>query len=173
MGLPRLKDNRHLSVSAVRNTEPGNKRTDYKEPDYNNGWSILNDPNFVGYIRDGLLHKPSGVPPNMPARSYSQYGEDIYVKELLKDRRNGFFLEAGGLDGVRVSNTLNLELTNNWTGLLVQADPSSFGALRKKKRNVYAIHACLSANKSEILSFVRNTEGLKIAPVEDTNIYHL
>ena len=141
----------------------------YAEYKYKNGWSVPDDPGFIRYIQEKWLHKPSGIKPNLPAKSYSQFGEDTFVKELLQDRRNGFFLEAGALDGVRFSNTLGLELSHNWTGLLVEPDPSSFAALLEKKRNAYAIRTCLSADKSEVLTFIHNTNELAIASLEDTN----
>ena len=141
----------------------------YAEYKYKNGWSVPDDPGFIRYIQEKWLHKPSGINPNLPTKSYSQYGEDTYVKKLLQDRQNGFFLEAGALDGMRFSNTLGLELTHNWTGLLVEPDPSSFATLLKRKRNAYAMRACLSADKSEVLTFIHNTHELAIAALENTN----
>ena len=160
-----LQDTRPIKVSGTWNSS-------HTEEKYRSGWTIPDDPGFINYIRETWLHTPPGLLHFMPIKSYSQYGEDIYVKELLKDRRNGFFLEAGALDGVRFSNTLNLELANDWTGLLIEADPTSFSGILKHKRNAYSINACISGGKSEMLSFVHNTDELAIATLEDTNRYH-
>ena len=40
-------------------------------------------------------------------------------------QRNGFFVEAGALDGERGSNSLSLEKDLGWSGLLAEGDPSN------------------------------------------------
>ena len=37
--------------------------------------------------------------------------------------KNGFFIEAGGYDGLSGTNSLLFELKHNWTGLLVEPQP--------------------------------------------------
>ncbi len=37
--------------------------------------------------------------------------------------------QCGAFDGEQYSNTLALELNYNWTGVLVEADPSNFAVL--------------------------------------------
>ncbi|ELU08295.1 hypothetical protein CAPTEDRAFT_185305, partial [Capitella teleta] len=58
----------------------------------------------------------------------------------------GFFLECGGLDGERSSNTLWLEQKRDWNGVLIEMDPSYYMQLRGKNRKCYSINACLSPN---------------------------
>lgn len=57
---------------------------------------------------------------------------------------NGFFVEAGALDGETMSNTLTLEVQNKWEGLLIEADPISFETMTTKHRKAWLAHACLS-----------------------------
>ncbi|ESO03325.1 hypothetical protein HELRODRAFT_173611 [Helobdella robusta] len=65
------------------------------------------------------------------------------IDNILK-KRNGFFVEAGALDGECASNTLYLEIEKGWTGLLVEPDPYYFTQIIGKNRNSWAINACLS-----------------------------
>ena len=38
-------------------------------------------------------------------------------------KRNGFFIEAGALNGEKGSNSLSLEADLGWSGLLAEGDP--------------------------------------------------
>ena len=38
-------------------------------------------------------------------------------------KRNGFFIEAGALNGEMGSNSLSLEIDLGWSGLLAEGDP--------------------------------------------------
>ena len=40
-------------------------------------------------------------------------------------QRNGFFIEAGALNGEKGSNSLSLETDLGWSGLLAEGDPSN------------------------------------------------
>ena len=123
---------------------------------YNNGWRIPDDPNFINYIRKKWLDFPSKSKVNVPDKDYSQFGEKATIDRLLNGKRNGFFFEVGALDGQKYSNTLNLELSLNWTGILVEPDPTNYEKLRKLNRNTYSLNVCLSANQSAVLPFLMN-----------------
>ena len=40
-------------------------------------------------------------------------------------QQNGFFIEAGALNGEKGSNSLSLETDLGWSGLLAEGDPSN------------------------------------------------
>ena len=73
-----------------------------------------------------------------------QYGQVLEIAKLFKNKKNGFFIEAGAYDGEIYSNTLKFEMDLNWTGLLVEPNPDVFEALLTKNRKSYAIKTCLS-----------------------------
>ncbi len=50
-------------------------------------------------------------------------GQAAVVRTILKDKRDGFFIECGALDGETRSNTLILERQLGWEGVLIEADP--------------------------------------------------
>jgi FkbM family methyltransferase len=72
----------------------------------------------------------------------SQLGQDHYVLELLGGLREGFFLDAGAADGVRVSNTLLLERLFGWRGICIEPNEVFFAAL-VRNRQCYCLNYCL------------------------------
>jgi len=62
---------------------------------------------------------------------YSQpaTAQDAWVIETLGRRRGGFFVEIGGYDGYTHSNTLALERSFGWDGLLVEANPDLYAKM--------------------------------------------
>ncbi|KAK3850117.1 hypothetical protein Pcinc_043157 [Petrolisthes cinctipes] len=113
-----------------------------------------NDSELLRYIRDEVLHEPSSEPynflgENSLASRMREESELFYNKSLraiFKDKRGGFFVEAGALDGETMSNTLWLEVEQDWNGLLVEADSAAFLALTTKHRKAWAANVCLSPN---------------------------
>lgn len=60
---------------------------------------------------------------------HSQWGQDRFVVDALKGKRNGYYVDIGAFDGVTISNTLYLEQQLGWTGLNVEANPHTFKSL--------------------------------------------
>ncbi|XP_068239880.1 protein Star-like [Palaemon carinicauda] len=109
---------------------------------------------LLQFVNDTYLFPPSPEPYNLLKvndRSYSleTYGNSWwyihkYVRHLFTDEPPGVFLEAGALDGEFLSNTLWLEKTLGWTGLLIEPDKDSFRLLQKKHRKAWTSNACIS-----------------------------
>jgi len=57
---------------------------------------------------------------------HSQLGQDLFVLETLKQKKNGFFIEIGAGNGKYLSNTYLLEREYDWDGILVEPNKSSF-----------------------------------------------
>ncbi|XP_052810037.1 uncharacterized protein LOC128238295 [Mya arenaria] len=83
-------------------------------------------------------------------KTWSQLGQDIEIDRLLKQKRNGFFIEVGGYDGEYYSNTLFFEMERNWTGLLIEANPYLYANLSQKNRACYTVNCCISADMSNM-----------------------
>ena len=63
-----------------------------------------------------------------------QFNQAQNISGLLKNMKNGFFIECGAADGESFSNSLLFEMRHQWTGLLIEANPYSFSQLMEKNR---------------------------------------
>src|SRR5207248_210720 len=61
-------------------------------------------------------------------RDYSQAGETLAVRRILKDHPNKTFVEIGANDGITFSATLGL-LEDGWSGWSVEANPTTYAKL--------------------------------------------
>ena len=84
----------------------------------------------------------SGGDPSVPIEFRSQFGEDVYVWELLGPRRGGFYVEVGAYDGHDLSVTWAFEQMG-WTGLLVEAIPERAEQCRTRRPKSSVVHAAL------------------------------
>lgn len=128
------------------------------------------DPEVIELIRS-LIVKPSGKPVNLNDKNkvdHSQLGQSIIIDSELKSQKNGFFVEAGALDGEHMSNSLYFELAREWTGILIEPVPSQFNEMLKKNRNAFAINACI-ANRHPIVAKFRvfNTLSGRMSQLND------
>lgn len=110
------------------------------------------DPRVVALVRESFLDPPSSLPYNLSgslniakeksAGSWSFIND--HVQKLFGGHRGGFFVEAGALDGERVSNTLFLEQHLGWKGLLVEPVKENYMDLLSKHRRAWTSNTCLS-----------------------------
>lgn len=80
------------------------------------------------------------------AASHSQWMEEqLLLPSLLEAAggRPGTFVELGALDGVKYSNTLALEACYNWTGLLIEANPSNYAKAQLAGRRATLVHSAV------------------------------
>lgn len=54
--------------------------------------------------------------------SYSQAGQDLFVKTVCKNIRDGYFLEIGSNDPINTNNSYLLEKELGWKGIMVEYD---------------------------------------------------
>ncbi|KAL5011586.1 hypothetical protein ScPMuIL_010137 [Solemya velum] len=121
------------------------------------------DPQLIDVIRDIWIDQPSTEPYNLhhSYRTFSQFKEDTIVDKLMEGKRDGFFIEAGAVDGEFLSNSLFFEMHRNWSGLLIEADPVSYSMLKTKHRKAYSINACLASHVTKMSFYLDwNTGGI-------------
>ncbi|KAF2367307.1 Methyltransferase FkbM [Trinorchestia longiramus] len=110
------------------------------------------DPELMLYIKNEMLVPPSTKPYNLlgkanPALVNPETSEAFYqniTRHLFGKLNGGCFIEAGALDGETMSNTLQLELRQGWSGVLIEADPVSYQHLFSKNRRAWTVNGCLS-----------------------------
>lgn len=79
-------------------------------------------------------------------RSYSQVDQDLWVLEMLNNKKNGYFLDVGAYDGIKYSNSLLLEKDFDWSGLLIEAHPDNFNTLKNNRKNTLVPYAVSDYN---------------------------
>lgn len=83
---------------------------------------------------------------------FSQDGQDKFVANLFKHKRNGFFVDVGAYDGIYYSNTAYFEKELGWTGVCVEPNPKVFEKL-SENRNCTSLNYCISEKKA-VLQFL-------------------
>ena len=63
---------------------------------------------------------------------------------LFYFQEGGFFVECGAFNGEIESNSLFFERERAWKGLLIEADPNHYTALKGKNRKAFTSNTCLS-----------------------------
>ncbi len=78
--------------------------------------------------------------------SYSQLNQDKDVIDFYKNKKNGYFIEIGASDGIKLSNTFLLEKKYNWKGICVEPIPEKYKLLCRNRKNS---HCCDNAVYNE------------------------
>lgn len=114
--------------------------------------------------------KSQGRAPRLPLLFRSQYGEDLWLWDLLGPQADGFFIEAGAYDGHTYSVSYALEAIG-WTGLLVEPIPHRARQAQERRPHSRVVNAALSragsageavftyAPTHEMLSYLVTTPG--------------
>lgn len=82
--------------------------------------------------------------------SNSQYGQDLFVLEALKNKRNGFFVEVGSTDGVEINNTYLLETKYEWQGICIEPNDDYYNKLIKNRKCI-CLNTVVDASEGEVL----------------------
>ena len=90
---------------------------------------------------------------------YGQYGEDIKISELFKNKKEpGFFVEVGAMEGIRFSNTYLFE-KKGWKGICIEPHPFYFNLLEKNRRGSICVHAAAGKEDKDTTTFYSNFRG--------------
>ena len=88
---------------------------------------------------------------------YSQGGQDVYVTRILKEKRDGYFVEIGAYDGFLISNTYLLEKNYNWKGICIEATPYRIQDLTNNRPNAICIESAVFSESNLELDFTTTT----------------
>lgn len=110
--------------------------------------ALADDPEVIRLASDVIDRIPETAFFGMKqSRHLIKTAQAEKVEKLLKRKTGGFFIECGARDGEFTSNTVWIENTLGWTGLLVEINPFYYTQLLGKNRRVHSINACLSLHK--------------------------
>lgn len=79
-------------------------------------------------------------------RSYSQDGEDIFLKDYFSKRKSGFFVDVGAHHPYRFSTTFHL-YRSGWNGINIDGTPGVMKVFRKYRPRDINIEAAVSLEK--------------------------
>ena len=80
-----------------------------------------------------------------------EYSQDSNSSLAVGGLCSGTYLEMGGLNGVRFSNTYVFNKVLGWNGVLVELGPQNFAALQKNRPNEIAnVHAGVCGEKKTL-----------------------
>lgn len=91
--------------------------------------------------------------------SHAQLFQDLFVLFMLEGKERGRFLEFGATDGVKRSNSLLLEKSFGWTGVLAEPSPQWHEALRRNRPEAEIVTDCIYATTGETLDFFVSENG--------------
>jgi FkbM family methyltransferase len=91
------------------------------------------------------------------ANYYSQNGEDAVLDLIFKNKKKGFFVEIGCIDGRRFSNTLSFE-ERGWYGVCIEANADYIDLLKVNRPNSIVCH-CAAGETDEDAVFYANARG--------------
>lgn len=100
-------------------------------------------------IRLGCFNKFSQI-------SFSQECEDLLLLNLIGKSKSGFYVDVGGFDPIRFSNTY-LFYKRGWNGIIIEPNPDAESRFRRiRKRDIFVPEG-IALNASE-LDFYRFKE---------------
>jgi hypothetical protein len=86
-----------------------------------------------------------------------QAEQDKFVLHILKEKRNGFFLEIGSSDPISINNTYLLEKEYDWKGIMVDYDQTFISPYKNHRLN--SIHIIDDATKIDYKSILNNNNA--------------
>jgi hypothetical protein len=66
---------------------------------------------------------------------FSQAEQDKFVLQVLKEKKNGYFLEIGSNHPININNSYILEKKYNWKGIMVEYDKSYLELYKLHRQN--------------------------------------
>ncbi|CAC5405469.1 unnamed protein product [Mytilus coruscus] len=109
------------------------------------------DPELINYVRKNFIKHFQSDPYNFttPWREHPTREQSKQIDKFLHKQTNGTFVDIGANDGEQDSVTLFFERWRNWTGLLVEPNPSKYDTIKQKHRRALTVNACVKTNKNE------------------------
>jgi FkbM family methyltransferase len=92
-------------------------------------------------------------------KNHSQLGQDLWVLEKLRYKRNGFFVEAGACDGVYLSNTFLLEKIYGWKGICCEPNIQYYEMLQINRNCIFDNRVLYDSDHHEIEFYPSGENG--------------
>lgn len=99
--------------------------------------------------------------------SASQFYQDLFIASELGGKKNGFFVEIGACDGLRLSNSLFFERHMGWRGVLAEPGKAWHPALKKNRLAKIDFRAVWRTSGCKML--FNETESREVSTLEMFN----
>jgi hypothetical protein len=117
------------------------EKTSSQIAENNQGWKSVDV--FYGNTQD---------PENINRKWYSQWKQDSVVIGLLRNKREGFFIDLAANDARKLSNTYALERRYGWRGLCIEPNPEYWFDL-SRFRTCKVVAAIVGRDRMEAIKF--------------------
>ena len=110
-----------------------------------------------------------------PKKTYSMYGEDLFINNYFKNKKNGIYLDVGAYHPLDGNNTYLLYKKKNWHGINIDVNPLSVELFQKARKFDVNINTAVSNKKGFVTLYFRkkinmlNTLSKKIARIHFRN----
>ena len=104
---------------------------------------------FVGSMPLGWIRRYLGWKFGYADISFSPDGEDLILKNLLQDTKNGFYVDIGAYHPVKFSNTFAL-YESGWHGLNIDAMPGSMKQFKTKRPRDINVETAISDDNEQV-----------------------
>ena len=82
--------------------------------------------------------------------SYSQLNQDINVLKFYNNKTDGYFVEIGASDGIKISNTYLLEKEYNWKGICIEPIQEEYEKLVNNRKCICENISVYSSSNLEL-----------------------
>ena len=109
-----------------------------------------------------------------PKKSYSMLGEDIFINNFFKNKKNGIYLDVGAYHPLDGNNTYLLH-KKKWKGINIDINPLSIELFKRARKFDTNINSAISNKKGFVTVYFRkkinmlNTSSKKLAKIHFRN----
>lgn len=131
-------------------------------------------PVLVPHDASRLLHQQVELASMMrfSGKSNAQLAQDIFVLSECGLKRDGFFVEFGGADGISLSNTYLLEKEFGWRGIVAEPARCWHDAIRKNRSCIIEEKCVWKSSGTRLVFNETPTPELStLAAFEDTDMH--
>ena len=89
-----------------------------------------------------------------PKKTYSMYGEDIYVEKFFKRKKNGFYVDIGCYHPIEGNNTYLLH-KKGWFGVNIDVSELSIELFNKARKKDHNVNVAVSNKSKKIKLYYR------------------
>lgn len=146
-----------LSIVGIRLLKTSTfKRLSETELDYVKLLKVIDFKNVYDFsdFEEATLKRAADLIP----KSMAQLQQDIVCLMILNFKENGFFVEFGATDGVKLSNSFLLENDFKWKGILAEPGRNWHEKLKSNRKSIIETR-CVYTHTGEFLAFNETNIG--------------